>query len=172
MKGAIGPVRRFVIAVLAATAAVGAGSAVLAHDDIESSVPEHQSQFDEPISEVVINFGEPVDGVELALVGPDDGDLPGDVVLLSDTEAKLLFEPLTTEGEYLVRYLAEEDGHLVGGAISFVYGDRAGQGAGALTWVLFGLGAVLILAIGAYFSLLRNQTPVVDADGELADADV
>ena len=170
MKGAIGPVRRFVIAVLAATAAVGAGSAVLAHDDIESSVPEHQSQFDEPISEVVINFGEPVDGVELALVGPDDGDLPGDVVLLSDTEAKLLFEPLTTEGEYLVRYLAEEDGHLVGGAISFVYGDRSGEGAGALTWVLFGLGAVLILAIGAYFSLRRSQTAVVD--GELADADV
>ena len=155
---------------LAVGAVVGVGSTVFAHDDIESSVPEHQSQFDEPISEVVINFGEPVDGVELALVGPDDGDLPGEVVVLSDTEVKLLFEPLTVEGEYLVRYLAEEDGHLVGGAISFVYGDRSGEGAGALTWVLFGLGAVLILAIGAYFSLRRSQTAVVD--GELADADV
>jgi methionine-rich copper-binding protein CopC len=168
MKGAIGPVRRVVVAVLAVTAAVGAGSAVFAHDDIESSVPEHQSQFDDPISEVVINFGEPVDGVELALVGPDDGDLPGEVVLLSDTEAKLIFEPLAVKGEYLVRYLAEEDGHLVGGAISFVYGDRAGEGAGALTWLLFGLGAALILAIGAYFSLRHTQTPA----GETEDTDV
>jgi methionine-rich copper-binding protein CopC len=174
MQGAIGPVRQFVIGVLAVTAAVGVGSAVFAHDDIESSVPEHQSQFDEPISEVVINFGEPVDGVELALVGPDDGDLPGEVVVISDTEAKLVFEPLATEGEYLVRYLAEEDGHLVGGAISFVYGDRAGESAGALTWVLFGLGAVLVLAIGAYFSLRRNQMLALDgedADGELADTE-
>lgn len=163
MKGAIAPVRRAAFAVLAVVAALGAGSAVLAHDDIESSVPEHQSQFDDPISEVFIDFGEPVDGVELALVGPDDGDLPGEVVVLSDTEAMLVFEPLAVEGEYIVRFLAEEDGHLVGGAISFVYGDRAGEGAGALTWVLFGLGAALILAIGAFFSLRRSRmASVVD----------
>ena len=71
---------------------------VFAHDDIDSSVPAHQSQFDDPISEVLIDFGDPVDGVELALVGPDNGDLPGTVEVLSDTEAKLLFEPLSTKG--------------------------------------------------------------------------
>ncbi len=157
MKGATSPVRRFAFAVLAVTSAVGAGSAVLAHDEIESSVPEHQSQFDDPISEVTINFGQPVDGVELALVGPDDGDLPGEVIVLSETEAKLVFEPLQVKGEYIVRFLAEEDGHLVGGAISFVYGERSGGGIGALTWVLFGLGAALILAIGAFFSLRQSQ---------------
>lgn len=174
MKGATAPVRRVAFTILAVVATLGTGSAVFAHDDIESSVPEHQSQFDDPISEVVINFGEPVDGVELALVGPDDGDLPGEVVVLSDTEAMLVFEPLAVEGEYLVRYLAEEDGHLVGGAISFVYGDRAGESAGALTWVLFGLGAALILAIGAFFSLRRSRMDsLVDdnVDGESAAID-
>ena len=115
MKGATGPVRRFFVAVLAVTAVFSAGSAVLAHDDIESSVPEHKAQFDDPISEVTINFGEPVDGVELALVGPDDGDVPGEVLIVSETEAKLVFEPLTVKGEYFVRYLAEEDGHLIRG---------------------------------------------------------
>lgn len=171
MKGSLNPVRRIAIAFVAVCAAIGAGSVVLAHDEIESSVPEHQSQFDDPISEVLIDFGDPVDGVELALVGPDNSDLPGTVEVLSDTEAKLLFEPLTTEGEYLVRFLAEEDGHLIGGAISFVYGDRAGTGADMTTWVLFGLAAALILATGAFFSLKRarqahaddNESPPVTA---------
>ena len=173
MKGATGPVRRFFVAVFAVTAVFSAGSAVLAHDEIESSVPEHKAQLDDPISEVTINFGEPVDGVELALVGPDDGDVPGEVLTVSETEAKLVFEPLTVKGEYFVRYLAEEDGHLIRGAVTFVYGDRAGEGAGALTWILFGLGAVLILAIGAYFSLRNAQKSAVDSeDSEPADVDV
>ncbi len=141
---------------------------VFAHDEIDSSVPEHQSQFDDPISEVYIDFGNSVDGVELALVGPDNGDLPGTVELLSDTEATLTFEPLEVKGEYLVRYLAEEDGHLIGGAISFVYGERAGTGANLLTWGLFGLAAALILAVGAFFSLKRSQQPVEQDDPESA----
>ena len=137
---------------------------VFAHDEIESSVPAHQSQFDDPISEVLINFGNPVGGVELVLVGPDNVDLPGTVEVVSETEAKLLFEPLTVEGEYLLRYLAEEDGHLIAAAISFVYGERAGTGVGALTWVLFALGAALILAIGGFFSLKRAQQTTDDHD--------
>ena len=164
MQGVLNPVRRIAVAVVAACVAIGAGSVVFAHDEIDSSVPEHQSQFDDPISEVLIDFGDPVDGVELALVGPDNGDLPGTVEILSGSEAKLLFEPLSTKGEYLVRFLAEEDGHLIGGAISFVYGERAGTGVGALTWVLFGLAAVLILATGAFFSLKRAKQANVDQD--------
>lgn len=164
MQGNLSPIRRIAIAFVTVCAAIGAGSVVLAHDEIESSVPEHQSQFDDPISEVLIDFGNPVDGVELALVGPDNGDLPGTVEILSDTEAKLLFEPLSTEGEYLVRFLAEEDGHLIGGAISFVYGDRAGTGANMTTWALFGLAAALILATGAFLSLKRARHANADND--------
>lgn len=136
-----------------------------AHDEIESSVPEHRAQFDDPISEVVINFGEPVGNVELALVGPDDRDLPGTVVKVSDTTARLEFDPLEREGEYLVRYLAEEDGHLVAGAITFVYGSRSGTGAGATTWILFGAAAVLILGAGTALTVRRARI------GDDADAD-
>ena len=98
--------------------------------------------------------------VELALVGPDDRDLPGDVEIMSETEARLVFEPLATEGEYLVRFLAEEEGHLIGGAISFVYGDQGG--GDVLVWVLFGLAAAVILAVGAFFSLRRDTTGTDD----------
>ncbi len=165
MQGFSRQIRRTLTVIVAVGAACGAGSVVLAHDDIESSVPAHQSQIDEPISEVTINFGAPVDDVELALVGPDDRDVPGDVVVVSDTAATLEFEPLTAKGEYLVRYLAQEDGHLVGGAISFVYGERTAEGVDPLTWALFGLGAALILAIGAYFSLRRARSAdPLDAD--------
>jgi len=172
MKGLISPMRWVAMAVLAACAALGAGSVVFAHDEIESSVPEHKSQFDDPISEVLINFGAPVGGVELVLVGPDNVDLPGAVEMVSESQAKLLFEPLAVEGEYLVRYLAEEDGHLVAAAISFVYGDRAGSSADVFTWVLFGLAAALILAIGAFFSLKRARHGTLEDDPDPEPATV
>ncbi len=156
-------------AALAATCLLGAvpSGIVDAHDDIESSDPAHQSQFDDPISTVTINFDEPVGNVELALIGPDDRDVPATVTKVSDTEAQLDFDELSKEGEYLVRYLAEADGHLVAGAITFVYGSRAGAGAGATTWVLFGVAAIAILAAGAY-ATLRRARGVDDVDQDPA----
>lgn len=154
-------------AIVATTVALGgvAGS-VAAHDEIESSVPAHGSQFDEPISEVTITFDEPVGNVEVALVGPDDRDRPGTVTKVSDTTVRLEFDLLTDEGEYLVRYLAEEDGHLNAGAITFVYGSRAGSGAGATTWILFGIAAALILAVGLFFTLRRAGRPDSETEDE------
>ena len=158
--------------VLAALFSVITGSdgLVSAHDEIESSVPAHQSQFDDPISEVTIQFGEPVGGIELALVGPDNEELGGTVERLSDTSARLTFPPLPREGEYLVRYLAEEDGHLVNGAISFVYGSRDGTGAGTSTWLLFGIVAVALLAIGSLWTwkLSRRLTDDDEPEPQLA----
>lgn len=158
MQGA--PRRSRFIAVVAVLAAAASFSNVaFAHDEIESSVPEHQSQFDEPITEVTINFGEPVGGVELGLRGPDDERIAGEVTVISDTEARLEFAELTDEGQYIVQYLAEEDGHLVAGAISFTYGDRAGQGVDGSIWIIFGVAAAAILAAGAFFSFRRSNTP-------------
>lgn len=154
---------RFLRFALVATLSVAsAGNSALAHDEIESSEPAHQSQLDDPISTVTINFGEPVGNVELALVGPDDRDLPGTVTKVSDTEARLDFDELTREGEYIVRYLAEEDGHLVAGAITFVYGSRSGAGASTTAWVLFGLAALVILAIGAAATIRRGRRTTGD----------
>ena len=166
MQGAHRRIR--IIAVLAVIgAAAGVSSVAFAHDEIESSVPEHQAQIDEPITKVNINFGEPVDGVELGLRGPDDERIAGEVTVISDTEARLNFAKLTEEGQYIVQYLAEEDGHLVAGAITFTYGDRAGQGAGTGIWIIFGVVAVAILGVGAVFSFRRNNAP----DGTVDDTD-
>lgn len=127
------------------------GHSVSAHDEIESSVPEHQSRIDDPISQVTINFGSAVGGVEIVLIDPDDNDLPSEVTRVSPTEARLSFAEIEQQGEYIVRYLAEEDGHLLIGAITFVYGDEAGQSS--TTWLVFVFVALLILGIGVLLSL-------------------
>jgi len=151
--------RAAVRALLAVVAAlVGVNGVASAHDEIESSVPAHQSQFDDPISEVTIEFGAPVGGVELALVDPDNNDVADtSVTRLGNTAARLSFPELDRQGEYIVRYLAEEDGHLVNGAISFVYGSRDGGGAGTSTWLAFGALAVVLLTIGALWSWRLSQ---------------
>lgn len=154
--------KRFGALFIAVATTVVLGADVGAHDEIASSIPENQSQFDDPISQVTIDFGEPVESVELALVSPDDLDLPGTVTVVSDTVAVLNFAPLDQEGQYLVRYLAEEDGHLVAGAIAFTFGSPGGSGAGTLTWLIFGVVAAAILGIGAFFSLRRSQQPEPD----------
>jgi methionine-rich copper-binding protein CopC len=155
------------VTVMAAiVAGIGLGTVVSAHDEIASSIPADRSQFDEPISDVTIDFGMPVDGIELALIDPDDNELPGTVTKLSDTTARLDFELLSQEGQYIVRYLAEEDGHLVAGAISFVYGSQGGTGASATTWIAYGVLAAVILAIGMFFTLRRRA----QLDDELVEA--
>lgn len=169
MQGLIESKRvRLVVALATILAALtGFGAMASAHDEIESSVPEHQSQFDDPISEVTIEFGAPVGGVELALVGPDNEDIDGtSTVRLGDTSARLSFAPLDREGEYIVRYLAEEDGHLVNGAISFVYGSRDGNGAGGSTWIIFGIVAAALLALGGFWSWKLSQRDVADDEPE------
>ncbi|WP_395153261.1 copper resistance protein CopC [Ilumatobacter sp.] len=174
MQGALRRIR--VIAVVAVVAVIAAAanvsSVAFAHDEIESSVPEHQAQIDEPITEVTINFGEPVDGVELGLRGPDDERIAGEVTVISDTKARLNFAKLTEEGQYIVQYLAEEDGHLVAGAITFTYGDRAEQGAAIGIWIIFGVVAAAILGVGAFFSFRRNNAPddTPDGTGPIDDA--
>ena len=85
--------------------------------------------------------------------------IAGEVTVISDTEARLNFDKLTEEGQYIVQYLAEEDGHLVAGAITFTYGDRAGQGVGAGIWIIFGVVAAAILGAGAFFSFRRSNSP-------------
>jgi methionine-rich copper-binding protein CopC len=159
---------RIVSVLIALAAAASFSSVALAHDEIESSMPEHKAQIQvgEPITEVTINFGEPVASVELGLRGPDDERIAGDVTVMSDTQARLNFAKLTDEGQYIVQYLAEEDGHLVAGAITFTYGDRAGQGADIGIWIIFGVVAAAILGAGAFFSFRRNNAPdgTIDTD--------
>jgi methionine-rich copper-binding protein CopC len=154
--------RHGAVLLVATLATIGVGHLALAHDTISSSSPADRAQLDTPISQVTIDFGNPVNGVEIALIDPQDRELDGTVTQTSDTSARFDFAEITEKGQYIVRYLAEENGHLNAGAISFVYGTQSGPGASAITWIVVGLLAVTILAVGAFFSLRRSRQPVDD----------
>lgn len=142
--------------------AFSAAGTVAAHDEISTSDPENQSQIDEPISEVTVEFGESVADIEMAISNPDEIDLESTTVQLSDTTARLDFDTLTQEGRYIVRYIGQEDGHLITGAITFVYGSEGGPGVSAATWAIVALLGIVILGIGAFFTLRRSQKPADD----------
>jgi methionine-rich copper-binding protein CopC len=132
-----------------------------AHEDIAGSDPVSGTVVDEPISEVTIDFGVAVnDDLELALFDPDE-QLVEDTttVKLSDTVARIEFDPLDEPGTYIVRYLttATVDGHFLVGAVSFTYGSESGS---KVPWMMFALAMIVILAIGTALSyrLHRRQT--------------
>lgn len=170
------PARRAAIAasgaVLLVVGAV-AGSAA-AHDGISSSSPEAGSSFDEPISEVTIDFGVTIDDdVELALLDPDEEQVPSTTTRISDTVAVAEFDPLERQGTYIVRYLTTVpgDGHLLAGAISFTYGTASGDSS-ITTWVLFGVASAVVLGIGTWLSLRRARaltTGEAESESELSD---
>jgi methionine-rich copper-binding protein CopC len=149
-----------------------------AHDDIVGSDPESGTVVDDPITEVTIEFGVPVNDVEMALFGPGDDNLIEDTTttILSPTSAKIEFAPVEEEGMYIVRYLttATVDQHLLVGAVSFTYGSAGGSGASGLNWLLFAIPMIIILAIGTAWSyrLHRRQTAAQSGNGSEVDEDL
>ncbi len=115
-------------AVVAATLLVGGGAAT-AHDNIESSSPANGDVLSEPIDHVTIDFGEEIsDAVQMFLrYEGADGEVEqigGTVTKTSPTTARLDFPLLDREGTYFVNYIGPvpADGHVITGAIGFVYG--------------------------------------------------
>jgi methionine-rich copper-binding protein CopC len=156
-------------ATMVMTAVIGTSGNVAAHEGIESSVPASGSTVAEPISSVTIDFGAVIGAnTELGLVDPDGNELPSTTTVTSDTTAEVTFEPITAHGTYAVNYLAPSvvDGHLIVGSITFSYGTVAAgaPGPAVLPWVLFGIAAVVILGIGAWFSLQRHRRSALPAD--------
>ncbi len=139
------------------------------HDGIASSNPVSGAVLDEPIDAVTIDFGADIGtAVEIGIVGPG-GEIPSTTTVTSTTEAIAEFELLDERGTYTVNYLATSvvDGHLLGGAISFTYGESTSD---VMSPLLFGLIALVILSIGGWFSwrahvrhrdeLLDDSTPL------------
>lgn len=160
--------RRLVASVLVLGASILLATApVNAHDDIASSEPESGTVVDEPITEVTIEFGVPVnDDVELALFGPGDDNLIKDTttVILSPTTARIEFAPVEEEGMYIVRYLttATIDQHFLVGAVSFTYGSTGG-GSG-VNWLLLAIVAIVILSIGTAWSYRLHRRQQAEAN--------
>ena len=139
-----------------------------AHDDIKGSTPPSGSTIDEPISSVEVDFGEPIGDDVAMFLTYDEGDaeivdIGGTTVKTGDTTARLDFDPIDREGSYYVQYLTPitTDGHVMVGAISFVYGESGG-GSG-FPWIPFIAISAAVLAVGAWFSyrqmVARSDTP-------------
>ncbi len=163
------PVAVAATAALVTLAALSPPAKSAAHEGIASSSPASGSTIAEPIDAVTIDFGAEIgDSVELALVGPDDVEMASTTMVTSPTTATIEFETLAEQGTYLVQYLAPSvaDGHVIVGAISFTYGSEPGPSI--IPWVAFAAAAVVILAIGAWFSRRAHLRRPVDADDQAA----
>jgi methionine-rich copper-binding protein CopC len=166
--------RLALVGALTFAGALGVGAApVAAHDDIASSNPPSRSTLQEPISSVEIDFGEVIsDDVAMFLtydLGDNEfEDIGGETVRTGDTTARLDFDEVEREGTYFVQYLAPvpSDGHVIAGAISFTYGSPSAGGSGGFPVVPFVAGAIVVLAIGGWFSYRRMLAPVDDAVDE------
>lgn len=158
-------------ALLGGALIVGAAAGVAsAHDANVVATPASGSTIDEPIGEVTLTFDTTIgQDVEIALLDPDEEEISTTSTRLSDFAAKAEFEPLDEEGTYIIRYLmtAAEDGHLLVGAVQFNFGDAGGSSA--TLWIVFGVAAVAILGIGAWFSLRnhRRSTGAGDSPGDV-----
>ncbi|WP_158412357.1 copper resistance CopC family protein [Ilumatobacter nonamiensis] len=160
-------VRRLLAVGAVSLGALLAGSApAAAHDDIAGSTPESRSTLDEPISTVEIDFGEVIsDDVAMFLtydLGDNEfEDIGGTTVRTGDTTARLDFDEVEREGTYFVQYLAPVpiDGHVIAGAVSFTYGEPSSGGSDAFPVIPFIAGAVVVLAVGGWFSYRRMLAP-------------
>lgn len=147
-----------------------AGGPIAAHDGIASSNPESGSVLDEPIDSVTIDFGAEIGSTtQIAVLAPDGTKLDSTTTVISPATATSEFELLDEEGTYTVNYLATSvvDGHVLGGAISFTYGDPS---TSTMSPVLFGAIAVVILAIGGWFSWRARQRGHAPAPADAVDA--
>ncbi len=114
---------------------------------------------------MTIDFGAEIGAnTELGLLAPNGDQLPSTTEVTSATTAEITFDPVTDQGTYVVNYLAPSvaDGHLIAGAISFTYGSASG-GSSGMTWILFGIAAVVILGFGAWLSVRRHRDARADA---------
>ena len=95
-------------------------------------------------------------------------DIGGETVRTGDTTARLDFDEVEREGTYFVQYLAPvpSDGHVIAGAISFTYGSPSTGSSDGFPIIPFVVGAVIVLAIGGWFSYRRMLVPVDDTVDE------
>jgi len=157
------------VALTVVGAALAGGASASAHDGIASSDPVSGSVLDEPIDSVTIDFGAEIGPTtQIAVLGPDGEQIASTTTVTSTSTATSEFEPLDDEGTYTVNYLATSvvDGHVLGGAISFTYGDSS---ANTMSPVLFGAIAVVILAIGGWFSWRARQRSHAHATAAAVD---
>ena len=123
------------------------------------------AKLDEPISEVTIDFGEPIsDDLEIVLLydlgNSDVEQIPATSTKVSDTVGKIEFDEITDQGRYFVRYLVTvpTDGHVLAGAVSFDYGEAPGSGTNWYLWIVFALVGAAVISITGWYTLRPRPT--------------
>jgi len=142
---------------------------VAAHDGIASSDPASGAVLEESIDSVTIDFGADIgDTAQIALLAPDGTQLDTTTTVTSPTTATSSFDPIEEQGVYTVNYLATSvvDGHVLGGAISFTYGDASSD---TFPPLLFAAIAIVILGVGGWFSWRARQRGHADERVETDD---
>ena len=152
--------------------------ATSAHDEITSSDPPSGAMLDDPISDVTIDFGEPIsDDLEMALLY-DLGDanleqIPATSTKVSETVGKIEFDEITKNGRYFVRYLVTvpTDGHVLAGAVTFDFGEAPDAGTNWYLWLVFALVGAAVISITAWYTLRPRPTddPTDDSADDPAD---
>lgn len=146
------------------------------NENVRSSTPPSRSRIDEPISTVTIEFDVEIgDDVTLSLVydrgdGENFDELGGETERTGPRTAVLTFDEIEREGTYFVLYdtTVAARGDEIVGAISFTYGDPAGESSGFPILPFLAV-AIPILAIGAWLTM-RSMRRDIEDDGASVDA--
>lgn len=140
--------------------------------DIRTSTPSASEVLSEPITSAEITFELDVeDDIELQLVydegnGVDFVDLRSVTTKTGSNSAMVEFDELDRKGTYIVAYDATNtlNGDEVVGAMNFVYGQPSGAASSGFPWLAFIPVALVVLAIGSFFTYKRALVPIDDEE--------
>ena len=178
-----GRMAALLVAGVALATPIALAPAASAHDAFVGSIPKAGSTLTTAPTSVTVSFEEPplAAGLAVAVTAPDTTLVTsGDPVLTgSDVVSPLV--PLTQAGVYTVAWrVVADDGHPVTGTFSFTL-DLAGSGptgsagpssaaspsvslaastegsSSSASWIVAGLGALVLLGVGVAFAMRRRS---------------
>jgi hypothetical protein len=99
----------------------------------------------EAVDRVDLVFWSPFSDPVIEVIGPDGKPIVGQTSQVDDVTVRFGMDPVTQEGEYLVRYqVRSSDGDLSDGAFDFVFAPDSASGSGRAR-----AGLITVVAVGA-----------------------
>jgi len=176
-------VAALLVAGVALVAPIALAPAASAHDAFVGSTPKAGSTVTAAPTSVTVSFEEPplAAGLAVAVTAPDKTLVTSGDPVLTGSDVVSALVPLTRSGTYTVAWrIVADDGHPVTGTFTFAL-DLAGSGAtgsagpssaaspsvslaaateGSSTsasWIIAGLGALLLLGVGVALAMRRRS---------------
>ncbi len=93
-----------------------------AHGEIAAVSPGFGSEVGGEVADLDLYFTTGLTSVEVSLEAPDGSLVDGTIEQPEPSVARFVFDPLTQEGQYLVRYeMIDSDNDVIDGAFAFTY---------------------------------------------------